>query len=291
MRNCTVSARFTDCIFKVSGHDGSILWRLGGFKSSFQLDGFNFSRQHDAQWISFNDEVEIITFLDNAADNSEPPYQTGEVSSGLLVELDKRTMRARVLKRWTRPDQQLSRLRGNMQNLPGGNVLLSWSDNAYISEHSADGELLAEARFTSDRFVTYRAYKFNFTGMPAEAKPVLKAFAHGVTRARSSTVIYTSWNGATDIALWKYYCTGLENDSRAIGEAARTGFETTFYISGCECGEVFAEAVDKDGIVMGTTLPSAIETPKHWRYEQCDGAVSEISDTLILSAESMRSEL
>lgn len=291
MRNCAVSARFTDSIFKISGRDGSILWRLGGFKSSFELDGFNFSRQHDAQWISHNDDIEIITFLDNAACNSEQPYETGEVSSGLLVELDKRTMKAKVLKRWVRPDGQLSRLRGNMQNFPGGNVLLSWSDNAYITEHSADGDLLAEGRFTSERFVTYRAYKFNFTGMPAEAKPVLKAFAHGVTRESGSTAIYTSWNGATGIASWRYYCMGLGKDSRAIGETARTGFETTFYVSGCECEEVFAEAVDKDGKVMGTTLPSAIEIPKHWTYKQGDASVSETLETPKLSAGATKSEL
>ncbi|UJO13066.1 uncharacterized protein CLAFUR5_03623 [Fulvia fulva] len=283
-----VSARLTDSIFKISGHDGSVLWHLGGLRSSFKLDDFNFSRQHDAQWVSPNDEVEIITFLDNGADNLDPPYgpyPTSEISSGLLVELDKRTMKARVLKRWIRPDQGLSRLRGNMQNLPGGNVLMSWSDNAYMTEHSVSGDLLAEARFTSERFVTYRAYKFNFTGMPAEAKPVLKAFAHGITQEKSSTVIYTSWNGATDIASWKYYCTGPEQDPRAIGEAARTGFVTTFYTSSYECGEVFAEAIDQDGIVMGTALPSATERPKHWGKEKCDGA------DLDLSAESIRSEL
>lgn len=200
-------------------------------------------------------------------------------------------MTARVLERWTRPDGQLSRLRGNMQNLPGGNVLLCWSGNAYMTEHSADGDMLAEAQFLSDRFVTYRAYKFNFTGMPAEAKPVLRAFAHGVTREKSSTVIYTSWNGATDVASWRYFCAGVEGDARKIGEAARTGFETTFYVAGCECDEVFAEAVDKDGIVLGTTLSSAIEAPKHWRYEQDDGAVEEISDKPTLPAESIRSEL
>lgn len=287
MRTRTVSARYTDCIFKISGQDGSILWRLGGTKSSFQLDGFNFSRQHDAQWRSFNDDVEVITFLDNAADNTEPG-QTSDVSSGLLVELDKRTMKARVLKRWNRPDGQLSRLRGNMQNLPGGNVLLCWSGNAYMTEHSADGEVLAEAQFTSDRFVTYRAYKFNFTGMPAEAKPALKAIAHGATREMSSTVIYTSWNGATNVASWRYYCKG---DSEAIGETARTGFETTFYVSGCECEEVFAEAVDKDDIVLGTSLPSAIEIPKHWTYKLDRESAKKISKGSIQSVESMKSEL
>ncbi|KAK4494017.1 hypothetical protein PRZ48_015203 [Zasmidium cellare] len=245
-----------------------MLWRLGGLKSSFEVDGFNFSRQHDTQWISFNDDVEIITFLENASDNFEPPYKTGHVSSGLLVELDKRTMGARVLKRWIRPDQKLSQLRGNMQNLPGGNVLLGWSDNAYITGHSADGELLAEGRFTSERFVTYRSYKFNFTGLPAEAKPVLRALAHGAERKKSSTAIYTSWKGATDIASWEYFCGGLENDARVIGKTACTGFETTFYTSGCECEEIFAKAVNKNGALLGTSHPSVMETLKHWKHDE-----------------------
>ena len=43
-----VSARHTLAVYKLSGKDGRILWTLQGADSTFRLDGFNFSSQHDA---------------------------------------------------------------------------------------------------------------------------------------------------------------------------------------------------------------------------------------------------
>ena len=42
-----VSGRNTHTIYKVSGSDGSIIWRLGGKMSTFHLNSFNFSSQND----------------------------------------------------------------------------------------------------------------------------------------------------------------------------------------------------------------------------------------------------
>lgn len=49
-----VTARHTDAIYKVSRRTGAILWQLGGVGSSFELQGFNFSRQHDARFVDAN---------------------------------------------------------------------------------------------------------------------------------------------------------------------------------------------------------------------------------------------
>ena len=40
-----LSSRFTDCIYKISGRDGCILWRLGGMNSSFDQDLFSTARR------------------------------------------------------------------------------------------------------------------------------------------------------------------------------------------------------------------------------------------------------
>lgn len=45
--NYMLSGRFTDTIYKIDPA-GNIVWRLGGKNSTFRLDGFNFSKQHDA---------------------------------------------------------------------------------------------------------------------------------------------------------------------------------------------------------------------------------------------------
>jgi hypothetical protein len=201
---------------------------LGGRHSDFKLEGFNFSLQHDARWLSCNDDEEVISFLDNAGD-SVMMKKTSETSSALIVSLDKRSTPpvARVLKRWWRPDGKLSRLRGNFQTFEHStNVLVGWSDDGFITEHDESGRLLAETRFRSERMVTYRSYKFNFTGTPNEP-PDVAAFAYGVDGDTVVTVVHTSWNGATKVASWNFY--SLEDAGpKLLGSVAKSGFETAF---------------------------------------------------------------
>lgn len=210
---------------------------------------FNFSRQHDAQWIAYDKDVELISFLDNGADNYG--FSTSSVSSTLVVRLDTSAAYAQVVERIWRPDGGLSELRGNVQNLPNGNKFIGWSDNAYITEHAPDGTLLLSASFSSHRFVTYRAYKFPFEGFPSE-KPVLHASAY-IAGASSITVFHVSWNGATKVRTWRFW--RLVDDaaeSSLIGSAPKTGFETTYQSEGCE-KLVYAVALDYDGAELGRT--------------------------------------
>lgn len=249
-------ARFTNAIYKISGQTGSILWRLGGTQSDFVMDGFNFSRQHDAQWVTYDADTEIVSFLDNGGDDLG--YSTSTTSSALIVRLDKgaKPPHASVLQRIWRPDQGKSQLRGNFQILPIGNRLVGWSENSYITEHAPDGRLLMKANFRTDRLVTYRPFKFRFEGFPSE-KPVMHAAAY---RAGSSalTVYFVSWNGATNVASWTFWrASALGDEPVFIGRATYHGFETTFESPGCEA-LVFAEATDHEGQFLGMTEIFAI---------------------------------
>lgn len=98
-----VTARYTDAVYKVSGQDGHIIWSLGGTTSSFRLDGFNFSRPHDARFLSRNNATsETITLLDNGGCEES---KTSDVSSALIIHLDTSSddeWVATVEKRWTR---------------------------------------------------------------------------------------------------------------------------------------------------------------------------------------------
>jgi hypothetical protein len=274
-----ISARYTNCIYKISGNDGSVIWQLGGTNSSFVLDGFNFSRQHDARFIEYNATTEIISFLDNAADlvNTTSTY-----SSALLVALDISVtpMVAKVIRRWIRPDRELSRLRGNFQLLPNGNAFIGWSSNSYISEHTYDGELVMEAQFASYRFVTYRAYKFNFTGNPIEP-PTLKTFVYGTSPATSTTACYVSWNGATEVESWAFYQSDSSMTSPSfIGSTLKTGFETMFQSSGFE-SSVYAEAISADGKVLGRSPIEATIKPSTWQHVQQINRGTDLNDASI----------
>ncbi|KAJ5108420.1 ASST-domain-containing protein [Penicillium angulare] len=242
-----LSMRFTDTIYLVSGVDGTIIWRLGGKQSNFDQD-FTFSRQHDAKFLESNGTHHVISFLNNASDDQE---HTERVSSALIVALDTTTSpkTARVIRRYNRPDGDLSRLRGNVQILPGGNAFVCWSDSGYISEFSEDGDNLLEAKFLTSQFYNYRAYKFEFTGRPSEP-PALVASATESEDGGLKTNIYVSWNGATDIASWQFYAQkGENNPSFPIGSVNKTNFETV-YIADGHIEWVFAEAFDDAGVML-----------------------------------------
>ncbi|KAK2767468.1 hypothetical protein FQN54_003624 [Arachnomyces sp. PD_36] len=259
-----ISARHTSTIYKVSGEDGSIIWQLGGLSSSFDQNGFNFSYQHDARFQYQRGDITVISYLNNAADTIT---DTANYSSAQLVKLNTDSMTANLLSEWDRPDHNLTRLRGNVQVLDNGNAFVGWSANSYISEFTPEGELALEAQFLSERFATYRSYKFNFTGLPSEP-PTLKAFAYGIDSSAesTSTVSYVSWNGATEVVSWDFYASA--NDSLAeeftyIGSTNKTGFETMFTVDGY-MGYIIAEGIDKDGNSLGQSPIEATELPSNW---------------------------
>lgn len=260
-----VNSRYTDAVYKISGKTRKIIWRLGGRKSDFKMDGFNFSRQHDARWIEdeCDEKTEMITLLDNASDSIT---STSNTSSAIQIRLDKDSMTATLVKRWNRPDNGRSNLRGNFQHLPNGNVFAAWSDNGYISEHTSDGDLVMAAEFSSTRFVTYRAYKANFTGHPTEP-PVTKAFVYGVDPESSTTVVYMSWNGATEVDSWDVH---RASTGELLGTAQRIGFETRLQIRGY-VEEVFVKAMDENGEVLGTTDRYKVEAPREWNEDDSGG--------------------
>ncbi|KAF7192949.1 hypothetical protein HII31_05760 [Pseudocercospora fuligena] len=250
-----ISARYTNAIYKISGKTGKLIWTLGGTSSSFDLmPGLNFSRQHDARFVSRANDVEVISFLDNGGDDHN---STASVSSGVVLALNTATkpMTAAAVKRWNRPSEGISKQRGNFQRLPNGNVFIGWSDKSHISEHNAAGELLLEAKWKKETSNTYRAWKFNFTSDPLE-EPVLNvAIERRDNWPAPKTVFHVSWNGATEVVAWNSRRSTTTN--AVLGTRRKIGFETRFEIVGCEDG-VYAEAVSKNGKVLRTTT---VQTP------------------------------
>jgi hypothetical protein len=245
-----ISARFTNTIYLISGIDGNIMWRLGGQFTDFQQD-FTFSKQHDAKFVESNGTHHVISFLNNASDEE---FNEENMSASLIVELDTsvQPMTARAIRRYNRPDQSLSRLRGNTQLLPDNNVFTCWSKEGYISEHTPEGELLMTANFTSSRYSSYRGYKFEFTGRP-ETPPDMVASVYGTDETNMVTTFWVSWNGATDVAEWHFYAQASEFHVPVfVGKAPRVDFETMFIGAGY-LDWVSADAVDANGTVLGTS--------------------------------------
>ena len=261
-----VSARFTSAIYKISGTDGSILWQLGGRNSSFEQD-FVFSYQHDARFIEENATTTIISFLDNASNGR---VHSANTSSALIVALDTASTpkKARVIQQFNRPDGKLSHLRGNMQVLPNTNVLVDWSSHAYITEFSADGTLLQEVRFASERFVDYRAFKFPFIASPKE-DPVLIFYAFGASPQRMTSVFYVSWNGATEVDSWNFYGpVGCSSSPVLIGRKSKDGFETSFVFDDYVEWSI-AEAVSATGVKLRNSSIMRVTTLIGYEFNLC----------------------
>lgn len=277
-----ISMRFTNTIYMVSGEDGEIMWRLGGQKTDFEQD-FTFSKQHDVKIIESNGTHHVISMMNNASDERE---NEEDISSALFVELDTSAspMTATVINRINRPDGELTRLRGNAQQLPNGNVFVGWSEQGYISEHAPDGDLLMSARFASTRYSSYRSYKFDWVGRPT-TPPDLVASVYGTNEEDMITVIHVSWNGATDVALWEFYARSHEHgDEILIGSTNKTTFETMYTAEGF-MDWVTAKAVDENGNVLGSSTAYRTDVPD-WKAVGFDGLSSDPSpdDPEILQA-------
>lgn len=262
-----ISMRFTNAIYMISGQDGQIMWRLGGEHSDFEHD-FTFSKQHDVKFLESNGTHHVISLMNNASDEAE---NEEEVSSALFIEIDTAAMTAKVIKRIERPDGGLTRLRGNTQALPNGNIFVGWSQWGYHSEHAPNGDMLMFAQFPSERFSSYRSYKFNWIGRPT-TPPDLVASVYGTDDEDMMTIIHVSWNGATEVAGYNFYARAHEHsDDVLIGHANKTSFETMF-ISDGYLDWISAEAVDRDGEVLGTSNVQRPDTPRNWKAAGFEGS-------------------
>lgn len=256
-----ISLRYTNTIYLISGEDGSIIWRFGGSESDFLVD-FKFSKQHDARFVKSNGTHHTITLFNNAADENE---REERVSAALLVELDTTVspMKATLLRRLQRPDGGLSRFRGNAQYLNNDNIFVGWGDAGYLTEFAPNGDKLVEARFVSSRFSTYRAYKSAFVGRPIEPPDVV-ATVVGTDSDSLITTIYVSWNGATEVDSWNFYAQGWKKQYPIlIGNVKKVDFETLYVAAGF-MDWISAEALDREGNVLGTSEVQRTETPPQW---------------------------
>lgn len=235
-----VSARHANTIYRISGSDGSVVWRLGGHSSSFELVGFLFSAQHDARILSEHSGRLLISLFDNAYNGMA---QTSKVSSAVIVELDLRLMTAHLSERYFSLNGGLAQNQGSVQNLPGGNSLVSWGLTAEFSEFDKQGIRILDVAFVDSTTRAYRISKSNWVGTPPVEAMALYLYARN---ASSSTHFWMSWNGATEIKEWVVF----GNSSPLLGRIENMGFETHTDV-GKFVSEGYVEAIGKDGKVMG----------------------------------------
>ena len=109
--NLLVSARNTHAVYKLNRRTGHIMWRLGGKRSDFALGrGVRFAWQHDARR---QPDGTIRIFDNGAAPRLHPQTRI------IFVHLDRRTMRARLVRTIVHRPPIVAINQGNAQLLPG----------------------------------------------------------------------------------------------------------------------------------------------------------------------------
>ena len=231
-----VSARNTWAVYKISRRTGEVRWRLGGKKSDFKMGpGTVFAWQHDARHQGHD---RLTIFDDGGMPQVEPQ------SRGLLIQLDQRTMTARLVRKYThRPGRIESRFMGNMQELRNGNVLIGWGSEPFLTEFDSEGNVVLDVHLPPGG-QNYRALKFAWHGRPAHRPAV--AYRH----ERGQGHLYVSWNGATEAAAWRLESGPTQATMRADTAVERTGFETVLRVPpGHKWGR--AAALDASGHLLG----------------------------------------
>ncbi|RSN43795.1 MULTISPECIES: arylsulfotransferase family protein [Actinomadura] len=230
-----LSARNTSALYRIDRRTGAIRWRLGGTRGDFELgDGVEFKWQHDAR----RRPDGTITLFDNAITEAE----TGP-SRGIMIKVDERARRADLVWEYT-DGTTFAHYMANMQILPGGNVFLGYGSTAAAIEYTPSGEVVFELKTGQS---SYRAYRHAWTAQPG-TPPLL------ASRSTASGMrLYASWNGATEVAAWRFL-TGP--DSSRLSPAAtvrRSGFETSAQVK--RAATAVAVALDAGGAELARSTP------------------------------------
>jgi Arylsulfotransferase (ASST) len=240
-----LSARDTSAIYKVSRPSGKVAWTLGGKRSSFHLEaGSTFWFQHHIMPLT----ATTVSIFD---DGGAPPQKEPQ-SRGILLDLDTHSMRATLKQAYTHPAGLAAANQGSMQVLADGRVLIGWGNLPYFSEFAADGTLLLDGQFpVGDQ--SYRAFTANWTGHPTD-KPAVAARVNPA----GGSVVYASWNGATEVDTWTVLAGKTGSALSRVGSQRRAGFETAITVN--TIGPFFAvQAQDSQGRTLAQSAPAEVK--------------------------------
>ncbi|HXA53686.1 MAG TPA: arylsulfotransferase family protein [Solirubrobacteraceae bacterium] len=236
-----ISARTTWAGYLLQGATGTVLWHLGGLKSSFKMGrGTQTAWQHDGRILPSGE----VTFFD---DGSNPPEHSQ--SRGVRIALDRKTHEARLRVAYTHPNPALlAASQGNMQTLPDGNALVGYGAVPAISEYSAaDRALLFDAHLPYD-MTFYRAFRFPWSARPATPPAVLA----NMNSTEEETIVHASWNGATEVAAWRVLAGASPTTLTPQATMAASGFESSTILPK-KHAYAAVQALDAAGRVIGVS--------------------------------------
>jgi hypothetical protein len=237
-----VSARNTWAGYEVSGHTGAVLWRLGGRHSTFHMGaGTGTAWQHDMRWRPDH----TITIFD---DGAVPMMHSQSRAVREQIDWPQRTVRLR--ERYVHIPALSAGSQGSDELMPDGKTFVGWGEQPYFSEMGPSGETLFDAHLAYPS-QSYRAYRFAWQATPA-VPPTASARTGG-----GRTVVYASWNGATNVSSWRVLTGSSGNDLTPQVTVARRGFETAIGVNG-NFRYYAVQALDASGRVLSTSHTASL---------------------------------
>jgi hypothetical protein len=246
--NVLISARSTWGAYQLQAGSGQILWRLGGTRSSFAMAaGAETAWQHDAR---MQPDGTVTVFDDGS--NPRVHYQ----SRGLRLSIDTTRHVAAVVRAYPHPGGPLlSDSQGNMQTLPGGNLVLGWGSVPSVTELAQDGSLLFDAHMPPGSS-SYRAFRFPWSGHPLW----LPGVSARVLASGDSTAVFASWNGATGVASWRVLAGNSPGALAATATMPDSGFESSVTFPDAY-SYVAVQALGATGQLLATSPTVAVLKP------------------------------
>ena len=243
-----ISARSTWAAYQLDAATGAILWRLGGPRSSFTMaPGTSTAWQHDAR---VQPDGTVTTF----DDGSNPPvhYQ----SRALRVAIDVRRHAARLVRVYLHPGSRLlADSQGNAQALGDESMVVGWGAVPSVSEIAKSGALLFDAHLPPGTS-SYRAFRFSWSGHPL-SPPVASA---RLLATGDSTAVFASWNGATEVSLWRVLAGPTPSSLTVQARMPDSGFESSITFPSAY-SYVAVQALSRSGQLLATSNAVPVQKP------------------------------
>jgi hypothetical protein len=240
-----VSMRNTWAAYLVDIATGRIQWTLGGRRSDYRFGpGADFQWQHN---VEVHPGSFVTMFDDHCCQitgGGTYVAPTG-LSRALVLKLDPVRHAATMATQITRSDQADASYMGNAQSLSNGGLVVGWGSVPSFSEFDRTGHLLFDAAFPRPD-LSYRANLESWTGFP-DTPP-----AGAARRQAGHTIVYASWNGATEVRAWRVMAGTSAPSVSAVATVARSGFETAIPVPASYARFVL-QALSGRGQVLGTS--------------------------------------
>jgi Arylsulfotransferase (ASST) len=240
--NLLVSARNTWTVYYLNGHNGDVLWRLGGKRSSFKLGpAVPFAHQTDATLLKGGD----VSLLDG---EGAPPAD--QPSRGEIVKLDRGARTATLAGSLVRTSGPAAASeQGDVESLPGHDWMVGWGEAGAFSEFNSRGQMIYDAQLPGGDGGA-GVHREPWSGQPGDP-PLLSEIDSGAT-----STVYATWNGATVATSWQLLTGSAPAHMTAVSTTPWGGFETTIPAPSAAWYEVQALSASGRMLASSKAIPA-----------------------------------